>query len=115
METPFVGKSRALSPVGIGAAAATLKVGTPEIWTVIGVETSGCGFLPDRRPQILFERHIFHRLTNGRFDDSDISDPTPGGYGPSGAGQYDRLARALSPGPFRRTPERLLGARAGHG
>jgi hypothetical protein len=71
-------------------------VGAPEIWTVMAVETSGCGYLPDRRPQILFERHIFHKLTGGQFDDGDISDPTPGGYGPRGAAQYDRLARAMA-------------------
>jgi hypothetical protein len=61
----------------------------------LGVETSGCGFLADRRPQILYERHIFHQLTGGQFDDGDISDPTPGGYGPEGAHQYDRLAAAI--------------------
>jgi hypothetical protein len=75
---------------------ASLGVSAPEVWTVLAVETSGCGFLPDRRPQILFERHIFHRLTAGRFDDGDISDPSPGGYGPRGAAQYDRLGRAIA-------------------
>jgi hypothetical protein len=63
---------------------------------VLKVETSGCGFLPDRRPQILFERHVFRRDTAGRFDaqGADISAPTAGGYGASGAHQYDRLGRA---------------------
>lgn len=46
--------------------------------------------------RIIYERHILHRLTNGRYDDADISDPTPGGYGPRGALQYDRLALAIS-------------------
>src|SRR5204863_9082982 len=32
------------------------------------VETSGCGYLPDRRPKILFERHVFSRLTEHRYD-----------------------------------------------
>jgi hypothetical protein len=41
------------------------------------------------------ERHIFHRLTQGQYDDGDISSPTPGGYGPAGAHQYDRLAAAI--------------------
>lgn len=92
----FTGKSLALSTQGLEAAARILGVGTAEIWAVVSVETSGCGFLPDRRPQILFERHYFHRLTGGRFHDPDLSDPTPGGYGPSGAHQYDRLERALT-------------------
>jgi hypothetical protein len=44
------------------------EVGLAEIWAVFSVETSGCGFLTDRRPKILFERHIFSHLTNGRYD-----------------------------------------------
>ena len=84
-----------MSSEGLARISGVLGVHAPEIWTVLAVETSGCGFLPDRRPQILYERHIFHRLTQGRFDDGDISDPTPGGYGPRGAQQYDRLARAI--------------------
>jgi hypothetical protein len=32
----------------------------------------------------------------GRFDDGDISDPLPGGYGSGGTHQYDRLARAVA-------------------
>jgi hypothetical protein len=92
----YVGKSQALSSAGLAAAAQSLGVKAPEIWALVAVETSGCGMLPDRRPQILYERHIFSRLTGGQYDDGDISDPTPGGYGPSGAPQYDRLARAVA-------------------
>jgi hypothetical protein len=93
---PFQGNAAAMSNDGLATVASNLGVFAPEIWTVLAVETSGCGYLPDRRPQILFERHIFHRLTNGQYDDRDISDPTPGGYGPRGAPQYDRLALAIS-------------------
>lgn len=96
MPLDFVGKSRALSTDGLTATAQSLGVQEPEIWAVLAVETSGCGFLGDRRPQILYERHIFHRLTGGRFDDGEISDPTAGGYGAGGANQYDRLARAIA-------------------
>jgi peptidoglycan hydrolase-like protein with peptidoglycan-binding domain len=62
------------------------------------VETSGCGFLPDRRPKILFERHKFSELTHHRFDAAypDISNRTAGGYGASGANQYVRLERAMA-------------------
>jgi N-acetylmuramidase/Putative peptidoglycan binding domain len=95
MPIPFQGRALALSNDGLSAVAGTLGVFAPEIWTVLAVETSGCGFLPDRRPQILYERHVFHRLTGGQFDDGDISDPTPGGYGPGGSHQYDRLAAAI--------------------
>lgn len=93
---PFQGNATALSGDGLAKVASNLGVHAPEIWTVLAVETSGCGYLPDRRPQILYERHIFHRLTNGQYDDGNISDPTPGGYGPRGAPQYDRLAIAIS-------------------
>ena len=95
MPLEFVGRSLALSTTGMGAATSALSVNAAEIWTVFHVETSGCGFLADRRPPILFERHIFSRLTNHRFDTSDFSDPQPGGYGPSGANQYLRLANAI--------------------
>ena len=92
----FTGKSTALTDSGIAQAAASLHVTPAEIWAILTVETAGCGFLPDRRPQLLFERHYFHRLTGGQYADPDISAPTPGGYGPAGAHQYDRLARALA-------------------
>lgn len=96
MATPFQGAATALSSDGLNRAAGNIGVHAPEVWTVLGVETSGCGFLPDRRPQILFERHIFHRLTGGQYDDGQISNPTPGGYGAYGAHQYDRLALAIT-------------------
>ena len=92
----FRGTACALSSDGLAAVAGNLGVNAPEIWTVLAVETSGCGYLPDRRPQILYERHIFHRLTQGQYDDGDISDPSPGGYGAMGAHQYDRLAAAMA-------------------
>jgi hypothetical protein len=91
----FVGQSRPLTRHGLATAAESLSVGVEELWTVVGVETSGCGFLSTRQPTILYERHIFHRLTNGRFDDGDISDATAGGYGATGIHQYERLARAM--------------------
>lgn len=93
---PFQGSAHALSSAGLAAVATRLGIYAPEIWTVLAVETSGCGYLPDRRPQILFERHIFHRLTDGLYDDGAISDPSPGGYGPRGAAQYERLSLAIS-------------------
>lgn len=93
---PFVGTARALSIDGLAAVCQQLDVHAPEIWTVLAVETSGCGYLSDFRPQILYERHIFHRLTQGKYDDGDISAANPGGYGDSGAHQYDRLAAALA-------------------
>ncbi|MCU1238316.1 MAG: Peptidoglycan-binding domain 1 protein [Candidatus Solibacter sp.] len=37
--------------------------GAAEIWTVLAVETKGFVYLSDRRPAILFERHILHQQT----------------------------------------------------
>jgi N-acetylmuramidase-like protein/putative peptidoglycan binding protein len=93
---PFQGTAWALSGDGLKAVSGKLGAFAPEIWTVLAVETSGCGFLPDRRPLILYERHYFHRLTQGKYDDGDISDPKAGGYGAGGAHQYDRLAKAMA-------------------
>ncbi len=95
MALAFQGIALALSSDGLAEVANVLGVHAPEIWAVLAVETKGCGYLPDRRPQILYERHIFHRLTQGEFDDGDISDPSPGGYGATGAHQYERLAVAI--------------------
>lgn len=92
----FQGNAEAISSAGLATMAGNLGVPIAEIWTVLAVETSGCGYLADRRPQILFERHIFHRRTKGKYDDGDISDPIPGGYGPRGVAQYERLARAIT-------------------
>jgi hypothetical protein len=94
----FIGSARPISADGLDGAAARLRADLPTLWAVLKVETSGCGFLADRRPQILFERHWFHRQTDGAFDAAapDLSSETPGGYGPGGAAQYDRLERALA-------------------
>ncbi len=92
----FVGKSQALTADAVAAASDSLSVNAPEVWTVLAVETKGCGFLADRRPLILFERHIFSKLTNGQFDTCDCSNPQQGGYGATGANQYTRLANAIA-------------------
>jgi hypothetical protein len=93
----FTGAASPLTSVGVTGFTDMAGTGAPEMWCVLSVETSGCGFLPDKRPKILFERHKFHALTGGQFDVShpDISQPTPGGYGQGGANQYNRLAEAI--------------------
>lgn len=98
MTPEFQGTALPLDMDGIEAATELLKVGVAELVAVGTVETRGFGYLRDRRPLILFERHIFSRETNHQFDSTDpaISNPKPGGYGPSGAPQYDRLMRAIA-------------------
>lgn len=94
--TGFFGRGEPLNPQGVAEAAELLGVTAAVLWAVVTVETAGCGFLPDRRPVVLFERHEFRRRTAGRFDAShpDLSGP-PGGYGPPGKHQHDRLAAAV--------------------
>jgi hypothetical protein len=96
----FRGNGRPLSDGGIDKICDILGVSEPEIWAVLNVETRGFGFLKDRRPQILFERHIFRRLTNGKYDagSPDISNKNPGGY-VGGSGEYTRLERAMALDP----------------
>ena len=93
----FTGAASVLTPDGLAAVLTSSGLGQPELWSVLSVETSGCGFLPDGRPKILFERHVFSRLTGHQYDadDPDISQQTAGGYGPGGANQYNRLNAAL--------------------
>lgn len=81
---------------GYAAAAWLLLAETRAMKAIATIEAGPQGaFLPDGRPVVLFERHIFHRLTDGRFDSHPaISNATPGGYGQSGAWQHERLASA---------------------
>lgn len=94
----FSGIAAPLSAGCMKDVCATLGTDLPTLWAVMTVETSGCGFLPDRRPKILFERHKFSEFTEHRFDAThpDISNRKAGGYGESGANQYLRLDRALA-------------------
>jgi hypothetical protein len=98
MTTEFKGTAVPLNREGISEVCDRMGAKDAELWAVLTVETSGCGFLADRRPKILFERHIFSRETGNRFDASnpDISNSTPGGYGADGANQYNRLQQALA-------------------
>lgn len=93
----FAGQALPLTDDDIAAAAAKLGLEPALIAAVAEVESDGAGFLRDKRPKILFERHVFSRETARRFDDdhSDISNPQRGGYGAPGAHQYDRLHRAI--------------------
>jgi peptidoglycan hydrolase-like protein with peptidoglycan-binding domain len=95
--TAFTGVSAPLAKDTLEKIAASLDADLASVWAVISVETSGAGFLADRRPKILFERHVFSKLTNHAFDAAapDISNKAPGGYGAPGTWQYDRLQKAI--------------------
>lgn len=80
-------------------AANALGVSVPAIKAVAEVESRGEGFLDTGEPKILFEPHIFSRLTGGVYDKShpDISYPKwkSGAYGPISA-QHGKLQRAAA-------------------
>ena len=94
----FQGTGAPLTAGGITGALNLLRLpgDVVGLWSVIAVETRGFGYLPDRRPKILFERHIFSQRTRGVFDAKypDISNPVGGGYS-GGAAEYLRLKRAM--------------------
>lgn len=96
----------ALIPADFELAAATLRVQVPAIRAFAEVESRGTGFLPDDRPVILFERHIFRRqliahgaalafISNLDKSRPDICNKTPGGYGAS-SNEWQRLDDAVS-------------------
>ena len=96
----FAGKGRPLDDAAMQSAIEALGMAAasdmPVLWSVLTVESRGFGFLADRRPKVLFERHVFHRETGGQFSASapDLSAKSGGGY-IGGAAEYDRMARAL--------------------
>lgn len=66
---------------------------------VAEVESGGQGFVPGSSlPKVLFEGHVFHRLTQGRFDEAypDISYPAwdKKKYSGTLAGEWERLNKA---------------------
>lgn len=49
-------------------AAHILRCDLPAIRAVAEIESAGSGFLPDGQPRILFEAHVFSRLTEHKYD-----------------------------------------------
>ena len=91
------GTAAPLSQHGFDAVRENLRVVPSSLWSLLTVETNGFGFMPDRRLEMLFERHVFHRRTEGAFSEKhpDISAKRRGGY-KSGAAEYARLGRAMA-------------------
>lgn len=96
MPDPFIGDPTPLRDRDYERAARALHCTVAAVRAVAQVESAGGGFLADRRPKILFERHIFHGRTDGRYSaaHSDVSWPQRGGY-LGGAREYDRLQKAI--------------------
>ena len=85
-----------LTPADFAAAAQLLGCRVSVIRAFAEKESPRSGFDADRRPTILFERHVFRRNTGGMFDKvaPELSNPQPGGYGKESA-QYPKLAKAV--------------------
>jgi hypothetical protein len=85
-------KAKFPSPSALSAAAWALNVEVWKIEVFAKVESSSDGaYYDDGQPTLLYERHLFHRFTNGKFNLSKVSNiphpynilssPNPGDYG----------------------------------
>lgn len=96
----FQGRAARLPLGGFDMAAQLKGLEAEALLAVWHVECGGEPFLADRRPALLFEAHIFSRLTDGRFNRSH---PTLSAdawnralYSASRAGEYERLEAAMT-------------------
>ena len=88
----FASKSApAVNDADIVAIASRLGCTTKQLRAMAKVESGGSSYDDQGRPKILFERHLFHRLTNGAHSVTSWSNAKGGGYNePS----WDKLTRA---------------------
>lgn len=99
---PFSGPARPLAADDILRAARRLMTNPANIRAVLTVETGGAGgFLADGsgRPRILFEAHVFSRMTGRRYDASHpriSASAWDRSLYIGGAGEYERLATAIT-------------------
>lgn len=94
------GPGTPLTSADLKAGAAVLGVSVAKIQTVDQVESRGRGIDAEtRRPVILYEPHIFSRLTGGKFDEThpELSYPKPymRDYPATQAQRYAMLAVAM--------------------
>lgn len=94
---------RGLSDDDYRLAAQRLGTDVAAVKAVAEVETVGAAFDPEGRPAILYERHIFERLTGSRYSTGHprVSGPAlgPAQYGPRSR-QYEKLAEAYALDPW---------------
>ncbi|HVK52862.1 MAG TPA: N-acetylmuramidase domain-containing protein [Pseudoxanthomonas sp.] len=80
--------------------AKRLEADVAALKAIASVESAGSGFLPDQRPKVLFEGHVFHRLTAGRFGltHPKLSYPKWNRkmYAGSASGEWERLEQAAT-------------------
>jgi len=97
MDDEFIGNPTPLRDADYVQAARSLGCTVAAIRAVSHVESAGGGFLADGRPKLLFERHVFHARTSGRFGAAHpaVSSASRGGY-LGGGREYERLKRAIT-------------------
>ena len=96
------GGNSTISDADLQRAADLLKCELAAVKAVAEVESRGFGWIPDGRPKILFEAHIFSKYTTPpRIFDKPLPDISvrrrnKALYGEEGAHQYDRLQKAMA-------------------
>lgn len=70
----------AVNDADLTVIASRLGCTVKQLKAVATVESGGSAFDKQGRPKILFERHLFHRLTDGRYTPNSYSQPKGGGY-----------------------------------
>lgn len=99
MAENFIGTGRRLRDIDIPKIGASIGVGEDEVHAFLDVESRGTGFDDNKRPRILFERHIFLRYLpeskKAAAIKTGLADKAPGGYGKE-ADQYGKLERAMA-------------------
>lgn len=88
--------SKELTQQDYKEAAKLLNCEISDIMAIAEVESARAGFQSDGKPVILFERHKFHKYSNGRFSKThpQISNPIAGGY-LGGTKEWDRFDEAF--------------------
>lgn len=102
-------KAETLTDAQIESIASELKCEPAAVSAIVRQEASGVAYLGNGLPKIRYERHFFFRLllpekkqANYKKEKNpypqypDICFPVPGGYGPEGMHQYERLISAAA-------------------
>lgn len=92
---------RLLSNEDFCRAAKRLRCDVAAIKAVAEVESRGAGFYANGFPTILFERHVFRKYTDGRYNESHphLSGPA-GNYGKAGQNQRNKFNEAYALDPI---------------